>query len=75
LPEDVGYCARFQRWRLLQQWRIIIASIQNDADLESALASAKNVVGLELKDAAEQERKHVPAGHPLRVAMEALGRT
>ena len=72
------YYVEYQRWRILNDWNIVLGSIDKD-DSDSparreARALAEKVVGSQLTDAADAARKKIPDGHPLRQLIEAQSR-
>lgn len=80
LPESSLYYVHLQRWRILQNWKIVISRIDIEAQpaeqqvaVNAALADAKNRLGgVELGQAITDEKNSVPADNPLRKVMDAL---
>jgi len=78
-PESSVYYVHLQRWRVLQNWKIIISRIDIDAPappveaVRAALADAKNRLGgMDLAQAIKDEENSVPVDNPLRKVMDAL---
>ena len=73
MPETTMYYAAMQRWRILQNWRIVISKIQDGADArEAARDDAANALEAPLADEIKRMEDLVPPGDPLRKLMEAL---
>jgi hypothetical protein len=76
-PESVRYYVYFQRWRVLQDWNIIIhhlwdKNIKSSSDLKKeALDDAKKALnGVEIEDEIKYEKRKIPPGYWLRNYME-----
>lgn len=73
---STSHYVSYQRWRVLNDWRIVIASIDREAALSelrsAAKESAKSRVGKSLKDAAREAREAIPEPHPLHQLIIAL---
>ena len=65
-PPEVGWYYHYHRWRLLQNWRTVVNSI-NDQDRATARVDAEGKVGQDLRQALDQEKKMIPDNHPLHV--------
>lgn len=74
-PESVGYYVKYQKWRILQNWRQVIDSFPSgrDDDRRAAKDRARNKVGADLNVAAKQARDKIPENHTLRKLIEAKG--
>ena len=72
-PESVISYVHFQKWRVLEDWRIVLSGLTDDTTRQSARDEAKQVLGKDLKEAADAERNAIPAGHPLREYIRARG--
>ncbi|MCP4402522.1 MAG: hypothetical protein GY801_35105, partial [bacterium] len=81
---EIIWYVHYQRWRVLSNWRIVIAGLWDGSDFDSSTswnlrnearerASAK-LGGVELKEASQQELETIPADHPLRKLAESLMR-
>jgi hypothetical protein len=70
-PPEVGWYYHYHRWRLLQNWRTVVNSI-NDQDRATARVDAEGKVGQDLRQALDQEKKMIPDNHPLHVLILAL---
>jgi len=71
-PLSAFYYVKYQRWRILQNWRIIIASIPERTERNNAHDSAKSKLGgTDLKTAAASAREAIPLRHQLRVLIAA----
>ena len=73
-PISIVYYVHLQRWRVLQNWRIVISRIQDGPDArQAALEDAARRLGARsLADEIQREIDLVPPGEPIRKAMEAL---
>ena len=69
-PPEVGWYYHYHRWRLLQNWRTVVNRI-NDQDKATAKADAEGKVGQDLRQAMDQEKKEIPANHPLHLLILA----
>jgi len=71
------YYLAYQRWRILNNWNIVIGSIdkQNASSPArvAARAQAEKTVGSELSAAARAARDSIPSGVPLRQLIKAQG--
>ena len=71
--EAILYYVSLQRWRILQNWRIIIAAIKDGADArQAALQDAASRLGGPLVEEILRIEDLVPPGDPIRKVMEAL---
>ncbi|HYC55615.1 MAG TPA: hypothetical protein VEL28_11850 [Candidatus Binatia bacterium] len=76
-PESVIYYVHLQRWRVLQNWFVVISGIdrggsESPAAVRRALTDARQRLGVELAAAMTAEEKTIPDGHPLRQTMTAI---
>jgi hypothetical protein len=76
-PESVIYYVHLQRWRVLQNWRVVISRIEPDAAngaeaRNRARADAQQRLGQDLVAEIASEENAVPDDHPLRKAMNAM---
>ena len=69
-PPEVGWYYHYHRWRLIQNWRSVVNSIDDDEDRGIAKADAEGKVGQKLRNAMNAERDMIPASHPLRELIE-----
>ena len=69
-PSEMGWYYHYHRWRLLQNWRTVVNRI-NDQDKSTAKADAEGKVGQDLRQAMDQEKKEIPANHPLHLLILA----
>ncbi len=71
------YYLAYQRWLLLTNWRLVIASINReqpgDSAREAARCAAEKVVGEKLDVAAAKQRDAIPGWYPLRDLIKAQG--
>ena len=71
------YYVAYHRWRILNNWRMVIASVDKQDPLSAAQAEARSqaevVVGGDLKLAAIKARDEIPAPHPLRQLIKSQG--
>lgn len=73
MPDSVVYYVALQRWRILQNWRVIISKIQDGHDArEAARDEAAKALGAPLADEIKRVEDLVPPGDPLRKLMETL---
>jgi hypothetical protein len=63
-----------QRWRVLQNWRVVISRIEDGPHARVAARedAARRLGVTRLEVEAKRELDHVPPGDPNRKAMEAL---
>jgi len=60
-------CAYFRRWRVLQNWSIVIGKIQGEPEArEAARADAARRLATRLADETERMEDVIPAGEPIR---------
>jgi hypothetical protein len=72
-PDSVLYYVYLQRWRILQNWRIVISGIEDGPDArQAALEDANRRLGADLRGQIQELQQRVPADEPIRKAMEAL---
>jgi hypothetical protein len=76
-PESVLYYVHLQRWRVLQNWRIVISGIEpaaaDGAEARNrARADAQQRLGQALVAEIDAEENAVPPDSPLRKAMNAM---
>lgn len=76
-PETVIFYVHLQRWRVLQNWRVVISGIDggrpSGADArDRAHAEARETLGQDLLAEIKSEEQLVPADSPIRKAMEAI---
>jgi hypothetical protein len=76
-PETIVFYVHLQRWRVLQNWRVVISGIDggrlSGADArDRAHADAKVRLGQDLIVEIKSEEQLVPADSPIRKAMEAI---
>ena len=77
--EAAKFYVAYQRWRILNNWRLVIASIatadgQPDFTAQGdAGTAAAGIVGSSLKQAANAARDQIPADDPLRELISAQG--
>lgn len=69
---DVAWYYHYHRWRLLQNWRTVVNSM-NDQDRATARADAEGKVGQNLRQAMDQEKEKIPDNHPLHLLILANG--
>lgn len=82
-PPSVGYYVKFQRWRLIQNWRTVINGIEAEpgavpstddlrdtASREAAAHLEVESLGAALK--AIEDPNSIPTGEPIRKVMDAL---
>jgi hypothetical protein len=69
------YYVAYQRWRILSNWSLVIASVDTMTSpaRRAALADAEKVVGGPLSRAADAARDRIPDGHPLRQLIRSQG--
>ena len=71
------YYLAYQRWRILNDWNIVIGSIDREntpsSTRNAARAQAEKIVGGTLSDVAAAARDTIPPGTPLRQLIEAQG--
>jgi hypothetical protein len=80
LPEDVVFYVYYQRWRVLQNWHIVIASLWDGrADFSEASIkirdqaytdTKKALGGVELRDEIKNQKEKITDGHWLRRYIE-----
>jgi hypothetical protein len=71
--ESILYYVALQRWRILQNWRIVIAAIKDGADArQDALQDAASRLGTPLVEEIQRIEDLVPPGEPIRKVMETL---
>ena len=76
-PESVIYYVHLQRWRVLQNWRVVISRIEPDAAngaeaRNRARTDAQQRLGQALVAEIASEENAVPVDNPLRKAMNAM---
>ena len=72
-PDSILRYVVVQRWRVLQNWRIVISKIQDGPPArQAALQDASSRLGGDLPQEIEQLRGMVPPDDPLRKLMEIL---
>jgi hypothetical protein len=76
-PEAIVFYVRMQRWRVLQNWRVVISRIDggrlSGAEArDRAYVDAKTRLGQELLAEVKSEEQLVPLDSPIRKAMEAI---
>jgi len=77
-PEAIVFYVRLQRWRVLQNWSVVISMIDGGAAAggearKRARQGAKSLLGgQDLIAEIDSEQASVPANHPIRKAMEAI---
>jgi hypothetical protein len=69
-PPEVGWYYHYHRWRLIQNWRTVYQSINNQ-DRATARTDAEGKVGQRLSEAMKQEKEKIPANHPLHLLILA----
>jgi len=71
------YYIKYQQWRIVNDWSIVIASVDKGAvpspARNAARADAEKVVGGKLSEDADRARDAIPDGHPLRQLIKAQG--
>jgi hypothetical protein len=73
-PQSVRNYVHYQHWRVLQNWRQVIVSIQDQGAKTEAYQQAQNVVGISLKEAAEAQRDAIaPQDDSYRQLIRAQG--
>ena len=70
-PPEVGWYYHYHRWRLIQNWRTVVNSIEIDQDRATAKADSEAKVGQKLHDAMKAERDEIPDNHPLHLLILA----
>jgi hypothetical protein len=66
-PDPIFSYVYFQRWRVLQNWSIVIGKIQGDAEArQAARARAGKRLATRLGDEAKRMEDVIPAGEPIR---------
>lgn len=78
-PEGIVFYIHMQRWRVLQNWRVVISGIDggrlSGADArDRAYGDAKARLGQDLLNEIKGEEQVVPPENPIRRAMEAIKR-
>ena len=71
-PAEVGWYYHYHRWRLIQNWRSVVNSL-DDEDRRIAKADAEGQVGQKLRKAMDAERDMIPENHPLHELILAQG--
>jgi hypothetical protein len=69
-PPEVGWYYHYHRWRLIQNWRTVVNSI-NDQDRVIARADVEGKVGQDLRKAMDEEKEKIPDNHPLHLLILA----
>jgi hypothetical protein len=73
-PDGAVYYLRYQKWRVLQNWRAVIGSIDDRNARNNARQAAKNVLGGDdLRKAALKQRDQIPQNYPLRQLITTQG--
>jgi hypothetical protein len=71
------YYVAYHRWRILNNWRMVIASVDKQDPLSTAQANARSqaeaVVGGDLELAADKARDAIPTPHSLRQLIKSQG--
>jgi len=72
---STGYYLAYQRWRILSNWSLVIASVETMASpaRAAAQAEAEKVVGSKLSTAADAARDRIPSTNPLRQLIRSQG--
>ena len=70
-PPEIGWYYHYHRWRLIQNWRTVVNSIEIDQDRATAKADAEAKVGQKLHDAMKAELDEIPDNHPLHLLILA----
>lgn len=71
-PPSILHYLHFHRYRMLQNWRIVIAGIDDFAAIDRAHREAEKALGDSMTEAINSQVDKVPAGSPLRDLMERL---
>lgn len=74
-PQEVGWYYSYHRWRIIQNWRSVVNSIEPQERRESVKNDVqKNKLGeKKFREAMNAERDKIPSGHPLRELIRAQG--
>lgn len=64
-PPEIVWYYRYHRWRILNNWGLVISRIEPQADRRTARSAAESVVGGKLTEAAKREYLEIPRQHPL----------
>lgn len=72
-PPDVVWYYHSQRWRLLQNWRVVVNDIDDSTERVSCKGDAKVTLGGTFKDASSAARDAIPSSHPLHQLILAQG--
>jgi hypothetical protein len=72
-PDSIVNYAQLQRWRILQDWNIVISKIEDGPPArQAARADAKQRLGADLLDEIKAQAALIPPDDPLRKSIEAL---
>lgn len=72
-PHSTRYYVQYQRWRIMQNWRGVIAALPERVDRQNARAAAAATLGKPLKDAAKEARDAIPVSHFLNQQIVSQG--
>jgi hypothetical protein len=72
-PQEVGWYYNYHRWRIIQNWRSVVNSIEPQESRESAKNDAQDKLGNKFRKTMDAERDEIPSGHPLRELIRAQG--
>jgi len=70
-PPEVGWFFHYHRWRIINNWVIVVTSIEPGEDRISATAEAESKLAMDFLEAMEAELEPIPQGHPLRDLIRA----
>ena len=73
-PDSIVHYAHLQRWRILEDWHIVISKIEDGAPARQAARedAKQRLGGVDLEAEIKAEEQLIPADDPLRKSIEAL---
>jgi hypothetical protein len=72
-PNSTRYYVHYQRWRMMQNWRAVIAAIADREERQNAQAAAESMLGKPLKAAVQEARDAIPTAHFLHQQIVSQG--
>jgi hypothetical protein len=74
IPASIVYYAHLQRWRILEDWNVVISKIEDGQPARQAARedAKRRLGGVDLDAEIKAEEKLIPADDPLRKSIEAL---
>lgn len=72
-PPEVGFYYNYHRWRIIQNWRSVVNSIEPEESRNTAKNDAQERLGKKFRAAMDAERNSIPTGHPLRELIRVQG--